>query len=434
MRFTDALKQNQVRKLLAIRWTGQLSDGIFQSALASFVLFSPERQPDAKSAAAAFAVVLLPYSVVGPLVGTILDRISRQRIVLVANLFRALTLLFITGLVRNGATGIELTIFVLIAFGINRLILAGLSAGLPLLLEASGDRNRQTLVSINATAVTGGTIFVVVGGGVGIGVRNFVNSNLRADYADALLIFIALIGFTVAGLISLTLNKTALGPLAHELRRESVIEAYREMVQGFHFLRSITDCFRGIIATSIHRAGLTALTLMALLLSRNTFNDPANPEAGLATFATAITAAGFGVFLGALIAPTAVARFGRHNWIRISLFASAIFPFVMVLNTNEALLITSGFFTALTGQGLKVTNDALIQSTIADIYRGRIFAVYDVLVNCGIVSGALVAAMILPKSGVSSLLPFIIGITYCLVGALLLRKQSFKSRSSSTNH
>ena len=117
MRFTDALKQKQVRKLLAIRWTGQLSDGIFQSALASFVLFSPERQPDAKSAAAAFAVVLLPYSLVGPLVGTILDRISRQRIVLVANLFRALTLLFITGLVRNGATGIELTIFVLIEIG-----------------------------------------------------------------------------------------------------------------------------------------------------------------------------------------------------------------------------------------------------------------------------------------------------------------------------
>lgn len=168
---------------------------------------------------------------------------------------------------------------------------------------------------------------------------------------------------------------------------------------------------------------------MALLLSRNTFNDPANPEAGLATFATAITAAGFGVFLGALIAPTAVARFGRHNWIRISLLASSIFPFVMVLNTNKALLIASGFFTALAGQGLKVTNDALIQSSIADIYRGRVFAVYDVLVNCGIVSGALVAAMILPKSGLSSLLPFIIGITYCLVGALLLRKQSFKSRS-----
>ena len=118
---------SKVRKLLAVRWTGQLTDGIFQSALASFILFSPERQPDAKSAAIAFAVVLLPYSLVGPLVGTVLDRVSRQRIILFANLFRALTLIFIAGLVRNGATGVELTIFVLVAFGVNRLILVGLS-------------------------------------------------------------------------------------------------------------------------------------------------------------------------------------------------------------------------------------------------------------------------------------------------------------------
>ncbi|MEY4967873.1 MAG: hypothetical protein RIQ73_572, partial [Actinomycetota bacterium] len=45
---------------------GQATDGIFQSALASFVLFSPNRQVNALSAALSFAVVLLPYSIVGP--------------------------------------------------------------------------------------------------------------------------------------------------------------------------------------------------------------------------------------------------------------------------------------------------------------------------------------------------------------------------------
>ena len=97
MRLNIVWPNPNLLKLLAVRWTGQLTDGIFQSALASFVLFSPERQPDAKSAAAAFAVVLLPYSFIGPLVGTILDRISRQRIILFANVFRALTLIFIAG-------------------------------------------------------------------------------------------------------------------------------------------------------------------------------------------------------------------------------------------------------------------------------------------------------------------------------------------------
>jgi len=416
-----------------VRWTGQLTDGIFQSALASFILFSPERQPDAKSAAIAFAVVLLPYSLIGPLVGTILDRISRQRIILFANLFRALTLIFIAGLVRNGATGVELTIFVLIAFGVNRLILAGLSAGLPLLLDTSGPEGRTTLVSVNATAVTGGTVFVVLGGGVGIGIRNLLENRLAADQADALLISIASFTFFLAGLFALLLKKGDLGPLPHEHRKESISQAYSEMIAAFKFLRKIRDCFLGISATAIQRSGLTALTLMALLLNRNTFNDPADPESGLAGFAFAITIAGVGITIGAILAPLGVAKYGRHKWIRISLFASAVLPILLALQQSELLLVATGFFAGMAGQGVKVTNDALVQSKIKDEYRGRVFAVYDVMVNFGIVSGAVIAAMIMPPSGESMALPALIAAIYILFATVALRRKNFNSEFSTTN-
>ena len=433
MRFTAAMKIPSIRRLLALRWTGQMTDGIFQSALASFVLFSPERQPDAKSAAAAFAVVLLPYSLIGPLVGTILDRFSRQRIILFANLFRALTLIFIAGLVRSGATGVELTIFVLLAFGVNRLILAGLSAGLPLLLDTTGPEGRTTLVSVNATAVTGGTVFVVIGGGIGIGIRNLLDGQLRADQADALIINIAAFTFFIAALLALRLKKGSLGPLPGEVKRESVVEAYREMVAAFKVLRNIKDCFLGISATAIQRSGLTALTLMALLLNRNTFNNPADPESGLAGFAFAITVAGIGITLGAILAPFGVARFGRHRWIRISLLASAILPIALAFNQNEFFLVATGFFAGMAGQGVKVTNDALVQSKIADQYRGRVFAVYDVVVNGGIVSGAVIAALILPPDGVSAILPTVIAVAYILFASLKLRPKYFNSEFSPTN-
>ncbi|MFM7542920.1 MAG: MFS transporter [Actinomycetales bacterium] len=433
MRFTAAMQISSIRRLLALRWTGQLTDGIFQSALASFVLFSPERQPDAKSAAAAFAVVLLPYSVIGPLVGTILDRFSRQRIILLANLFRALTLIFIAGLVRNGATGIELTIFVLLAFGVNRLILAGLSAGLPLLLDTTGPEGRTTLVSVNATAVTGGTVFVVIGGGIGIGIRNLLDGNWRADQADALLITISSITFFIAALLALLLKKTDLGPLPGEIKRESVAQAYREMIAAFRILRTIRDCFLGITATAIQRSGLTALTLMALLLNRNTFYDPNNPESGLAGFAFAITIAGIGITLGAILAPFGVARFGRHRWIRISLFASAILPIALAINQNQFFLVATGFFAGMAGQGVKVTNDALVQSKIMDQYRGRVFAVYDVVVNGGIVAGAIIAALMLPPSGISPWLPGVIAVSYILFAAVKLRPKFFNSEFSATS-
>ena len=139
-------KGSRLPVLLQIRWLGQFTDGLFQSALASFVLFSPERQPNAVAAALAFTVVLLPYSLVGPYAGVFLDRFSRQKIVQVANIFRALDLIIIALAVKSGLTGIPLTLLVLIAFGINRLILAGLSAGLPLVVKKS------ELIAANALA------------------------------------------------------------------------------------------------------------------------------------------------------------------------------------------------------------------------------------------------------------------------------------------
>jgi hypothetical protein len=57
--------------------------------------------------------------------------------------------------------------------------------------------------------------------------------------------------------------------------------------------------------------------------------------------------------------------------------------------------LPSAFFTAFCGQNLKVTNDALVQSKIDDYYRGRVFALYDVIVNGAIVSGAIIAALLL---------------------------------------
>ena len=191
MSFVGLLRHSRLSRLLAVRWTGQATDGVFQSALASFVLFSPERQANALSAAIGFAVVLLPYSIVGPFVGTILDRVSRQRALLFANAARGINLLVVALLVFSGQTGVLLTVFVLIAFGINRLILAGLSAGLPLIIES------KSLISANALAVTGGSVLVVLGGGIGVGVRALIDGAAIADHADSILVLKSFVNFKI---------------------------------------------------------------------------------------------------------------------------------------------------------------------------------------------------------------------------------------------
>ena len=89
------------RRLLAVRWTSQTTDGLYQSALATYLLFSPERQTSATAAALAFTVMLLPYSLVGPFVGTILDRFPRRRIIATANIFRAINLIVVALVIQS---------------------------------------------------------------------------------------------------------------------------------------------------------------------------------------------------------------------------------------------------------------------------------------------------------------------------------------------
>ena len=413
-------KGSRLPVLLQIRWLGQFTDGLFQSALASFVLFSPERQPNAVAAALAFTVVLLPYSLVGPYAGIFLDRFSRQRIVQFANVIRGIDLVVIALAVKGGLTGILLTLLVLAAFGINRLILAGLSAGLPLVVE------KRELIAANALAVTGGTIGVVIGGGVGIGLKKILDHSHKSDSSDAYVIALAALLYLLCSMISHRLKRQEIGPHEHEVSPNN--RGWREMQEGFRMLREHGDSLRGILATSVQRGGLTALTLMGLLLERNTYHPSNNPDAGLSGFAFALGIAGVGIGLGSLITPVFVERVGRHIWIRFMMVGSLPFLAIFIFVQSQWSLILAAFFVGMCGQAVKVTNDALVQSKIEDEYRGRVFAFYDVAVNGAIVSGALVAALILPTSGRSALMPLLICVAYAMTSGYLLRGVRFPPR------
>lgn len=419
MTFWQLIRDKKLFRLLRVRWSGQFTDGLFQSALASFVLFSPERQASATNAAVAFAVVLLPYSVVGPFVGTLLDRFSRQRAILFSNLIRAATLLVVAHFIYYEYPGPLITAVVLIAFGVNRLILAGLSAGIPLMTTP------QNLISANAIAVTGGSVWVVLGGGLGLGLRKVIDAIFTADHSDAFIIVAASLGYLITAFLAARLTRSEIGPRPHEIVKGSFTQGLREMQEGFQFLKKHGDAARGIVAVAIHRGGLTALTLTALLLERNTFNDPADSDAGLAGLSFTLTIAAIGFVLGALIAPRGVSVMGRHRWMRLSVIAASMSALTLVIERTPFLLALTAFLTALCGQSVKVTNDALVQSKIDDYFRGRVFAVYDVVVNGAIVTFSLFAAKILPLSGDSWLLPLLVSISWALVALIILRPKKF---------
>ena len=137
---------------------GQFGDGVFQASLAGAVLFNPERQAHPADLAAGFAVVLLPYSFIGPFAGVLLDRWSRQRTLLIANIVRAVLVAGVAVEVMLGISGIGFYASALVVISVNRFVLAALSAGLPHVVDA------PTLVGANALSTTSGGIAATIGG------------------------------------------------------------------------------------------------------------------------------------------------------------------------------------------------------------------------------------------------------------------------------
>ena len=77
------------RRLLTLRVLSQAADGTLQVGMASYLLFSPQSQPDAWAIAGVLALTLLPFSVIGPFVSPLLDRWSRRDVALYSDVTRA---------------------------------------------------------------------------------------------------------------------------------------------------------------------------------------------------------------------------------------------------------------------------------------------------------------------------------------------------------
>src|SRR5215218_9231980 len=162
------LPRGDFRRLLATRLLCQFGDGVFQAALAGTVLFNPQRAAEPIDVAAGFAVLLLPYSLVGPFAGVWLDRWSRRQVLVRANVVRAALVAAVAALILGGVDGTPFYVAGLAVFSVNRFLLAGLSAGLPHTVDP------PSLVSANAVSTTSGAVVTVVGGAAGLGLLQLV--------------------------------------------------------------------------------------------------------------------------------------------------------------------------------------------------------------------------------------------------------------------
>ena len=406
------LRRRDFRALYSTRLVGQFGDGFFQAALASFVLFSPEREPNATAIAVAFGILLFPYSLIGPFAGVFLDRWLRRNILVRANLLKALLTIPVIAAVLAGNESVVLGISVLAVLGVGRFILAGLSASLPHVVKG------KELIYANALTPTSGTIAFVIGATTGLGIRQVFGGG---DTGSVALLMFAIGTFTSAAFIARTIAVHALGP-THQIKH-SMVDSLRgvtvELVSGVRTLGAHGVAARALALVAVNRISFGVVTAGALLLLRNTFHQSSNANAALADFAILSGSAATAALLAAIVTPWMTRQIGIPRWSSLTVAqASAgmvVFAFAATLQ-NFPLLIVTGFSLGFAGQAVKVCSDTVIQREIPDESLGRIFSLFDMSVNVALVSGIILVALLAPVSGVAPMLYAGVGIGLALAG------------------
>src|SRR5689334_14087193 len=165
---------------------------MLEAGLTSYVLFSPQREATGPQIAAVFAVLLLPYSLVGPFAGVLIDRWRRRQILVYANVLRAGLALVLAAFAASSVENAWFGVVALVALGVNRFYLAALSAALPHVVAPG------RLVTANAVATTAGTVATAVGAGLALGARAAFGNT---DRVAALSVLVVSAGYLVAGFI-----------------------------------------------------------------------------------------------------------------------------------------------------------------------------------------------------------------------------------------
>ncbi|MBR7824788.1 MFS transporter [Actinospica sp. MGRD01-02] len=397
------------RLLLAVRLIGQFGDGAFQAALATYVVFSPQNAATPGKVAEAFAVLLLPFTVVGPFAGVFLDRWRRRQMLVWANVVRAGLVLGVAACAAAGSTGFLFYLAALAGFSANRFILAGLSAGLPHTV------NRSQLVAANAVSPTLGTLATTVGAGVSVVVHAVVGHGQGS--VSGVLVCTACL-YALSALVALTMPADGLGPAtpSRTAWRTALASVVHGVAAGAKHVVERPAARRPLAAIAVSRFCYGAVTIMTLLLFRNAFNDPKDTNAGLAGFAFAVGVSGVGFGLGALATPFVARKISLHRWIPLCLVSAGVAELVFGAPFREPTLLIGAFLLGFFSQGQKVSTDTLVQRNVDDDYRGRVFVFYDMLYNGSFVVAAAFAAATLPMDGRSFAVLGIVCGAYILAG------------------
>lgn len=380
-RTRGALRSPDFRRLFLIRLASQFADGLFQASLIASVVFSPDKQSTTVGLFKATLVVALPYSVIGPFTGVFIDRWPRRRILTVAPWMKA----GFVGLVLFDPVTVAVGFFAgaLVVISVNRFFLATAQAVVPRLVPA------EDLLMANSLATVGGTVALLAGVFAGGRIADALGSVPVVVGAAVLWLGSSLVAARIRSDLAPHVLPEDPSLLRNELRRVGT-----EFTDGFRKLVRTPRAIAPITSITLDQLGQGIILTLSLVVFRDRFGE------GVGSFSNLIGAGGVGVLVGILTVGKLEERFAKQRIVAGAFCAGGlVLVAVSTFITGWSVLLAS-FAVGLTFAWKKIPLDTLVQESVPDGYRGRVFAVYDVAYNLARLVAAAIAIPMLPGLGV----------------------------------
>lgn len=369
----EILAERDFRLLLGAQCIAQMADGLAQVAFAEEIVLDPQGTPT--RTLALFALTLVPYSFLGPFTGVLVDRWPRRSILVWANLPRAVLLVSLPLWMGTLPGDVALYASVLLLLGFGRLFLTTKGASLPVVLR------EHHLLRGNSISGGGGMISALVGGVAGIGVAAIVSTETAFIIAGLL--------YTIGALVARRISN----PMAHshkplERARDAAARIASELVEGVREIWVRERARLPLLGIFVLRVAAMFVALIAIEVIRTEYT--ATDDSGrLSASALALGAAGVGAFIGALTAPAMGRRFSTPALLIVGFVVSGASMLVVAPVLELATTVGLSLFAGFGAFVAKVAVDAQVQEALPDEYRGRAFALYDILYNLASVVAAL---------------------------------------------
>lgn len=424
-RLATALRESDgLGRLSTARLSALLSEGIHQAALGGIVLFSPEAATTPAAIAGGFAVMLLPYSIVGPFAAAALDRWDRRLVVAVSALVRTLAIgatiaLVAAGAVRSGAGLAALFGLSLVAIGLGRLINTGMTAAMPRVVP---DR---ILAATNSALVTAGSVVTAIGAVAAFAALAVLGAG---DAAVSWTLVAAVLTAILGAWAVLALPSRHLGPDDDELVPSDDVGVIRDSVrlfagglaEGIRAARATALVWVSLAGVTLGRAAFGITTMLAILLLRDAeaAGGAGLVVAGMGGFGLLSAAVAGGMGLAAAVTPWAIARARRIRVVAGGAAVSAAAQLAVGPALDPTALVVGAVALGLGAQTVKLVADNAMQTDVPDVRRGGVFALQDALFNAAFVLGMLGVLPFVPADGRSVVLMLVPAVLYLAAAVL----------------